>query len=74
MENVNAAMVEAAKEITVTILREDKHLLHHDAHTSPEKALDSDITRVSKLYEAVFGQIKASYKGRESAKEIASVN
>jgi len=76
MENVHAAMVEAAKEITVAVLREDKKLLDHGGiGASAETALNEDIRRVPDLYRAIYAQIQASFQTRaKPAKEAANVN
>ena len=71
--DLSTAMIEAAKEITVAVLREDKQILEH-GQDNPQVALNQTIERVSKLYNAVFSEVWASYQKRGTAREAASVN
>lgn len=69
MNELYVAMINAAKEITVAVLREDKSLLSHAPMAQPEQDVKETIRRVTALYRGIYSEVRDSYKSRSELRE-----
>ena len=61
MENLSAAMIEAAKDITIAVIAHDKNfLLVRGELDDPESAAAEKVGRVSRLFASVADQISTT--------------
>lgn len=63
---LGVAWTEAAKEITMTVIKEDKWFTTHAAGTTRDTAVRESMDRVTRLYEAIYRQVRDSYRGKDS--------
>lgn len=70
---LTAAMIEAAKDITIAVIQRDGMFLSHGGNNA-ETSVQQSIERVTKLYAAVFTEVRASYNGQGSERATAVVN